>query len=174
MHENAQFVSYLITGAVLVLVVLLRLRRTGQLRPLSLERLWVLPAIYLLIVIVMLVETPPGENGLVWGIGALLVGGLIGWYRGKTIAITVDPATHALNQRTSPASIIFLVALIAVRFGLRTVLVQEASISRLSPATVIDAFVLLALGLLSVQRLEMFLRGRRLLRLARAGAAPPR
>ncbi len=37
--------------------------------------------------------------------------GGIGWYRGKTVTITVDPQHTCLEQNASPAGIIFLVAL---------------------------------------------------------------
>jgi hypothetical protein len=84
------------------------------------------------------------------------------------MAITVDPQTHMLNQQASPAAMIFLVVLVAIRFGLRSVLTEEAGALHVSAAFVTDVFVVFAVGLLAVTRLEMFLRARRLLDEARA------
>jgi hypothetical protein len=139
----------------------------GRDRPLRLDGLWVLPAIYLAIVAVAFAQAPPDITG--WtliGIG-LVLGGLAGWLRGRTISITVDPGTGTLNQRASPLGLILLVVLIAVRYGLRT-LAHEAAPVHLSATTIVDAFLALAFGLIALQRLEMFLRGRRLLAEAKA------
>jgi hypothetical protein len=166
--QGQSLTTYLITGIVVVLVLALRFRRLGKARPLRLEQLWVVPAIYLVAVAITLAETPPDGTGVVWGAGALIIGGAIGWWRGRSVRIMVDPQTHALNQTASPATMILLVALIGLRFGFRAVLGQEAANWHVSSAAILDAFLLLALGLLAVQRLEMFLRGRRLLAAARA------
>ena len=48
---------------VVVLVIALRLRGAGRRRPLRLERLWVVPALYLVLVVTLLVETPPPGIG---------------------------------------------------------------------------------------------------------------
>jgi len=163
--------SYLITGIVILLVLALRMRRVGQMRPLKLERLWVVPVIYLAAVAITLVETPPDTTGLWWCGAALVAGGAVGWWRGRLIAIHVDPVTHALNQTMSIATIVFLVVIIGVRIALREVLGGEARSWNISPATLLDAFMVFALGLLSMQRLEMYLRGSRLLAEARRTAS---
>ncbi|HVW93933.1 MAG TPA: CcdC protein domain-containing protein [Devosia sp.] len=168
MHGNSQLISYLVTGAVIVLILALRLRRMGQARPLKLEQLWVAPAIFLVICAILFLQSPPDATGWLWCLAALVVGGVIGWYRGKTITIAVDPGTHALNQTASPAGMIFLVALILVRLALRSVLAQEAQALHINAAVVVDAFLGLALGVVVLQRLEMLLRARRLLAAAKA------
>ena len=75
--------------------------------------------------------------------------------------ITIDPATHALNQTGSPAAILFIAVLIAVRTGARAAL--GASGFQLDPFAVTDLLMALALGLFAAQRSEMYLRGKRLL-----------
>lgn len=169
MHGNNSLVSYAIMGVAIVLIVALRLRRMGRDRPLKLERLWVLPVLFLVITAVSFAEAPPDETG--WALAAigLLIGGLVGWFRGRTIAIAIDPRTQDLNQRASPAALIFLVVLIALRFGLRTLLASEASTWHVSATAIVGAFLAFALGIIALQRLEMYLRGRRLLMGARAG-----
>jgi len=163
-HPNSQIASFAITIIVIALVLALRWRRMGQARPLKLERLYIFPTIYAAIVAILLVERPPVSiNDWVWCAGALIIGAAIGWYRGKTIAISVDPATHTLNQTASPAGFIFIAGLIVIRLALRTVLAAEAATWNISAAVIVDAFLFLALGLFAAQRLEMYLRGRKLL-----------
>ncbi|MFN1208694.1 hypothetical protein ACKXGD_17270, partial [Enterococcus lactis] len=79
--------------------------------------------------------------------------------------------THAINQQVSPAALIFIVVLIAVRAGLRDVAQSGVGGVHLNALMLTDVLVAMALGLLTVQRLEMYLRARRLLTEARAGAA---
>lgn len=168
MHGQNSLTSYVVMGVAIVLIIALRFRRMGRDRPLRLDGLWVLPAIYLAILVVAFAQTPPDAIGwMLIGIG-LVIGGLAGWLRGRTISITVNPAIGTLNQRASPLALILLVALIAVRYGLRT-LAHEAAPVHLSATTIVDAFLALALGLIALQRLEMFLRGRKLLAAEKAG-----
>src|ERR1700749_1831653 len=112
-----QWMQYGITALVIVAVMALRLRNVGRTRRLRLETLWIVPALYLVIAVAALVAMPP--IGLTWLYIALAfaAGCALGWQRGRMMHITVDPETHALNQRMSPAAMIFLVALIVVRTG---------------------------------------------------------
>lgn len=81
--------------------------------------------------------------------------------------IAVDPETHALNQRMSPAAMLFLVVLVALRSGARALAENDAAL-HLDVAAVTDVLIAFALGLFAAQRLEMYLRARRLLREAAA------
>src|SRR3546814_7046143 len=65
-------------------------------------------------------QRPPQGSG--WAVVAigLVVGAALGWQRGRFMHIHVDPETHALNQRASPAGMLFLVVLIAVKMGAQT------------------------------------------------------
>ena len=99
-----------------------------------------------------------------WGAIALLIGGAMGWWRGRSIAIQVDPETHVINHATSWATI----GLILILFTVRSFSRFETASTGLDPNLVVDLFALSALGILSVARLEMFLRARRLLVEARA------
>ena len=160
------WLSYAVTGAIVLLVLGLRLRRAGQMRPLKLESLWVVPALYLAVAAIMFVQLPP--HGWVWiacGAG-LALGAALGWQRGRLMHISVDPETHALNQKASPAALLFLVALIAVRFIGRS---MAGSGAHVSPAMLTDPLIAFALGMFTLQRVEMYIRARRLLADARAG-----
>ena len=116
-HQNPQWIGMAISFAIIALVIVLRLRRMGKARPLKLEQLWIVPALIGGIAVRMFWTIPPHGLGWVWCALALAAGGLAGWYRGKTITITVDPQTHAINQTTSPATMIFIILLIALQIG---------------------------------------------------------
>lgn len=160
------WVSYVITIGIVVVVMALRMRNMSKMRPLKLGSLWVVPAIYLVVAALMFIQLPPtGWVAIACAVG-LLVGAAVGWQRGKMMHIHVDPETHALNQKASPAAMFFLIALIIVRMGARTVLGQESSVN---PAMLTDPLIALALGMFTLTRLEMYLRAKRLLEEVRGG-----
>jgi len=162
---------YAIGIVVLVVVMAFRLRRMSQTRPLKVEWLWVTPVLLTVLTVVSLIPQPPEGLGWAWLAGGLVVGGALGWYRGKMMHILVDPETHAINTKASPAAMIFIVALIVIRMALRGVAMTEASTLHLSVAVITGAFMTFAIGLFGVQRLEMALRATRLLKEARAAKA---
>ena len=84
---------------------------------------------------------------------------MLGWYRGKTVAIHLDRDTGALMQRSSPLAIVILLALVAAKMAARSV----GSAEHLDVAALTDALLTMALGTFAVMRLEMYLRARRLL-----------
>lgn len=160
------FVGYIVTAVIVSLVLFLRFRSMKRVRPLKLEMLWLVPALYALVTAAVLYQSvPQGIQWLYLGL-ALAVGGLIGWRRGAMMRINIDPETHALNQQASPAAMLFILLIIIVRQGLR----MEASKMGFNAAFLTDLLVVFALGLFSLTRLEMFLRARRMLAQARGGA----
>jgi hypothetical protein len=165
-HPSQQtWISYAITFGIVIVVLALRLRRMGTMRPLKLESLWVVPAIYLAVALLMFWQLPPkGWVAAASAVG-LAVGAAVGWQRGKMMHIHVDPETHALNQKASPAAMLFLIAIIAVRALGRGVLGQEG----VSPAMLTDPLIAFVLGMFTLTRIEMYLRAKRLLEEARAG-----
>ncbi|OYY89769.1 MAG: hypothetical protein B7Y45_10905 [Sphingomonas sp. 28-66-16] len=165
-----QWISYVITAAVVAFVLALRMRRLSRPRPLKVERLWIFPALYLVLASVMLVEFPPiGAQWLLCGV-ALVIGGALGWQRGRMMHIEVDPETHDLQQRASIGALVFIAGLVAVRFGARS-LVGGGGPLHLNTLVLTDVLIVMALGLFTTQRIEMYLRARRLLDAARLARA---
>jgi hypothetical protein len=163
-----QWISYAITAAIVLVVLAIRMRGMRRMRRLRLETLWIVPAVYLVFAVGLFVEFPP--SGVAWAIcaAALAVGAAIGWQRGKLMHIHVDPETHALNQKQSPAAFAIIVVLILVRFGAHELLAQGNYGVHLNAMVVTDVLVAMALGLFSATRAEMYLRAKRLLESARA------
>jgi len=168
---SPQVIGPLIGIVVFAAFFLLRLRRLSRGRPLKLEQIWILPAILVLVAGFVLWRAPPPAGDWPWLAAALAVGAALGWVRGSLMTITVDPQTHAMNVRASPAALIFVVALVAVRFGARSLLSGGAAGWSGHALLIADGFLLFAVGLLGVQRVEMAIRARRLLALARAAKA---
>jgi hypothetical protein len=160
------WVSYAITIGLIIVIMALRMRRMGKMRPLRLETLWVVPIMYLLVGGLMFIQLPPTGSVAIACVVALVIGAAVGWLRGKMMHIHVDPVTHALNQKASPAAMIFLIALIAVRMLGRNFLTAEG----VSPAMVTDPLIAFALGMFTLTRVEMYFRGKRLLEEVRSGA----
>jgi len=154
------WVGYAITIAIIVVVMALRMRRMGQMRPLKLETLWIVPALYLAVAALMFWQLPPRGWVAIASAAGLAVGAAVGWQRGKMMHIHVDPETHALNQKASPAAMFFLIGLIVVRSGARAVLGETGGVS---PAMLTDPLIAFALGMFTLTRIEMYLRAKRLL-----------
>lgn len=169
--KDPNVIGPLIGVLVLVAVMGFRLARANTARPLKIEFLWIMPAYLVAVTGFLLWQMPPRGLEWLWLVVAFLIGAGLGWQRGRMMAIDIDPETHTLSQTQSRAAVLFLIALVAVRFGLRSVLTGEASALHLSLAFVTDVFVVFAVGLLGVTRLEMFIRARRLLTEARAARA---
>jgi hypothetical protein len=165
MHTEAgpSWMQYVMPVIVIAVVMALRWRRMSRARPLKIETLWIVPAIYLLIVGFVFYAAPPSPMGWLWSAVALVVGIVGGWYRGRTMQITVDPATHTLNQKASPAAFLILIVLVVLRKAAGE---ELGGGNPHSPAALLatDIGMAFALGLYSATRLEMALRAKRLLR----------
>lgn len=169
--RDPQTLGPIIGVAIFLAIFTFRMARGRQARPLKLEWMWVMPLFLVSMTALLIRQSPPQGMEWAWLALVFVLGGAIGWQCGRMMAITVDPVTHTLNQQASPAAMFLLLGLFAVRFGLRSVLTEEASVLHLSVAFITDAFVVMALGLLTVTRLEMFLRARRLLADAKSAGA---
>lgn len=166
--------STILPIVIIALVLFLRFRSIGKPTPLRLGLLWILPAFYALLAAGLFISLPPHGLGWLYAALALLLGGALGWQRGRLMQISVDPVTRKLTQTVSPAAMIFIVVLLVLRFGSRSIFGGVASgAGGLHGAALIvtDCLVAMALGFLVMQRVEIFLRAKRLL--AALPATPP-
>jgi hypothetical protein len=168
--SSAQILLFLIP--VLVIVVLAMRNMRG--RKLRLEALWIYPTVLALGGGAMIYEGPaltPLAIGLY--AASIVAGAGVGWYRGRLTQITVDPATHEITSKGSVAGMILILAVFALRYGLRYFLMtpQGSGIAGLGVTRATDALLLFSVGMLIVQRIEMGLRANKLLSEARANKA---
>ena len=152
--------QYLIPLAVFAVIFAFRVRRMSQMRPLKLGQLWIVPAIYLVVVAASLAARPPTAFGWALLAAGTALGAAIGWWRGKTVSIHVDPATGMLSQKASPLGMLILLVLVGAKVAARS----GGQAAHLDVASLTDALLGLALGTFTAMRAEMYLRGRRLLR----------
>ena len=159
---------YLIPLIAVAMIVL----RNARERRLRVEQLWIAPVAFLALTAAALAVQPPPGSLVVGLYGlALAAGAFAGWWRGRLTHITVDPATHALTSRTSPVGMLLIFGVFALRYLLRSFGGETAGMLHVSVTQMTDILMLLAVGLVCAQRLEMALRATRLLNEARSGAS---
>lgn len=156
---------YLVALAFIALAV----TRNARARNLRVERLWIGPAVILAMTLLAFSQqTVPSVGMVALDLLALGVGAALGWWRGRFTRIAVDPQTHALTSQTSPLGMLLILAIFALRSVVRAYATAHAGSLHVSITGITDAFLLLAVGVVCAQRLEMALRASRLLAEARA------
>ncbi|HEX2815130.1 MAG TPA: hypothetical protein VHN39_01960 [Phenylobacterium sp.] len=162
---NAPAWAALIPLVVIALVIL----RNSRARRLRIEGLWVSPVIILVLVgLSFSQQAIPTPLMLGIDIAALVVGAALGWWRARFTTITVDPATHELTSRASALGMLVILGVFAVRYAVRMYATQSASSLGVSANGIADAALVISVGLVCAQRLEIALRATRLLNEARA------
>jgi hypothetical protein len=168
----APFLPFLI----LLPLLYFRMRKLSRPQPLKLGRLWIRPALFILVAALALLA--PQKGGAVvfapldWAIMAVVtaLGAGAGWYWGRTMAIEVHPENGTLMVRGGQAAMLVLVLLILLRTGLRQGAAMEAAAWHLNAVLVADASILFSVALLTARSVEMYLRARKVME--QAGARP--
>jgi hypothetical protein len=162
-HQTGNWVATLLPFVIIAVVLALRFRSMGRVRPLKVGTLWIVPVIYLLLVGSMVYSLPPSRVGWALLAAGVVIGAGLGWYRARFIHIERNPETGALTQRASPIAMLLLLGLVALKLGARAIFGDTAVAHPSSSAMLLtDAFIGFALGLLSATRLELYLRARQL------------
>jgi hypothetical protein len=158
-----------------VLVLLLVVRRGMTARKVKIESMWVMPALLIFAGASMFASAQIPSVMIIGELAAALAGGaVVGWYRGRLTHITIDPATHDLTSKTSPVGLVLVAVLFAARYGIRLAFpgagYGQGSLGSQAGA-IADALTLFGIGAMVVQRLEMWIRCRRLLAEAKGAKA---
>lgn len=162
---SPDFLKTVLPIVVIAIVLTLRLRSMNRVRPLNPGKLWVLPLALVGLAGATLWAHPPSPAGMGIGFVALIVGGFLGWQRGRLIRIDRD-SSGGLTQKASPAALILLVAIIALRFAARSYFgASPDADGQMSEQALIatDALLLFAVGLIATTRVELAIRARRIL-----------
>lgn len=166
--DGAQGASTYLVPLIAIVVIVLRGVRTRILR---IERMWITPALILLaVVLTFVVQPPPRLPVLVAEAFVLGMGAGMGWWRGRTTEIRIDPATHALTSKASPLGMALIAGVFLLRFSFRDYALGHAGQLRVTPVEIADVFLLFAASLVCTQRLEMWIRARRLVAAATTDA----
>lgn len=155
----SSYIPYLIAVFVLALVV----RRSMRGRRIKVDQLWVIPALLTVAAVAAIAQAPPSGLAMIMVlILATLMGAGIGWQRGRLTRINLDPDTGVLTSQASPAGVILIVAVFALRYGLRFWLLQHPG-KGAQALVATDALLLFSVGMISISRIEMWIRCRRLM-----------
>lgn len=160
-----QYIPFIAIGASLVMV-LLRNRAPRTLRP---QYLWITPVVIVALMSLAIRGTSmaPGVrhapfgaiDWLVMAFG-LVLGGVAGWWRGKMTTIEKHP-DGTLKAQASPIGLILIIGLMLGRRALSAWLEPHAAGLGLNGLAVADAFLVFVIGMIVVQRIEMFIRARK-------------
>jgi hypothetical protein len=167
---NAPYWTYMIPLVAIALVIL----RNSRARQLRIETLWIMPIVILALVgLSFSQQGVPSPAMLVIDLGALAADAALGWWRGRLTHISVDPKTHELTSRASPVGMLLILTIFAMRYGVRLYAAQNLNAVGVSANAIADAALVITVGLVCAQRLEIALRATRLLNEARAAASSP-
>jgi hypothetical protein len=156
-------------GLIPLVLIALVILRNSRARRLRIETLWISPVVILVLVgLSFSQQGMPTPLMLGLDIAALAVGAALGWWRARFTKITVNPATHELTSQASPIGMLVILAIFAVRFGVRMYASESATTLGVSAVAIADAALVISVGLVCAQRLEIALRATRLLNEARA------
>ena len=166
-----QIIQLFLPIVILLPVFYFRMRRMSQARPLKLDRMWVLPAIFLAVtVLTLLAPTPPRHPDwalmpldFAWLALAGALGAAAGWQWGRTMAIDVHPENGTLMVKGGQAATMVMAVLILFRLGLREGLSVEAKAWHINMLLVSDVSVVFSALLFTLRSVEMYLRGARVM-----------
>ncbi len=146
----------------------------ARLRRVRIETMWIFPVIFIgLIGFGIYADRPNWSDPVVVAILVVsAVAGLgLGWFRGRLVKITVDPETHTLQSQNSAMGMVILAVIYLIKYAARTFLSGHADDWHISVPAVTDGFLLIALGTIVGRRIEILIRGLRLLKKAREDKA---
>jgi hypothetical protein len=161
--DQHRLVGYAIGGVVFLLILGLRMQRMLQRRPFNPQFVWILPAVFLVMAALAFSAAPPAAVEWAWVAASFGIGAGLGWFRAKTIALTRDPETGQVMAQGTPLAMLLLLALFAVRFGLRAYLQTQSTTIGVRLPVIDDAFLAMAVGLFLARAIEMGVRARTLL-----------
>ena len=162
---DQQTTGYLVAFTVIAVFMGLRIWRGSRARKLKVERMWIRPAIILVFLGLSIYGQPPPMTAPVLaGLAVATAVGLeMGWYRGRMVKVSIDPATHDLTSRASPWGILIFLGLMIVRIAVRLVLREEHDVAGIPVAAIVDGLTLLYAGNVVGLQIEVWMRARKLL-----------
>jgi hypothetical protein len=170
--SDGSITRYLLPLGIAVVIIIARNMRP---RRLQIERLWVLPAIYMVMMVSALVAAPPPVTPVSIGLLVLgfLIGAGLGWQRARFTEIHIHPETHDLTSRSSPIGIIFIFAILVLRYGAAGYLRAHPQTLGIPVVAIGEALLVMVVATLSAQRLEIWRRASLMLAEARGAIGPP-
>jgi len=178
MHPQAANVSPWATLIPIVIAMGVVILRNARARRLRIEAMWIAPVILVALIGLALFGESTARGGLAMtplnvglDVAGVAIGAALGWWRARFTNISIDPATHELTSRASPLGMLVIIAILVLRTAIRTYAAQSnGPLGQWGPPLT-DALLMMSVGLVCAQRLEIYLRASRLLAEARANGA---
>ncbi|HEX4159272.1 MAG TPA: hypothetical protein VHY79_12415 [Rhizomicrobium sp.] len=162
--------SPLFLPLIAVAVLLRRAMRDQKPKRVRFTRLWLFPAILLLVTIPSVLHGP--QSGILASIAwliAMVLGGLIGWYRVHTLEFALDAESGKVTARATQLGALLIVGLIVLRYGADYLIKKSDDGESLVFAT--DALLLFSTATFVARSVHTWIRARALVIAHRA--APP-
>lgn len=158
----------LILALLIMGYILFRNARTRRVR---MERLWVNPALVLLLTGASIARSPPQSlNAIGLETLALILGAVLGWWRGRASRLIVDPQTHEVTRSVSIGGMLLILGIFVLRYVLRIVLGDQTAALHVRAVDIADTLLVLLVGVVCAHRTEWFIRARRMIAQAKAAA----
>ncbi len=166
-HQASQL-QYILPFLIIIPILFFRMRKMSRPEPLKLGRLWMRPVLVLVGCTVVLFLPQPGTpsvlhmTALEWAGLALaaVLGAVAGWHYGKTTAIEVHPENGTLMAKGGIAGMLIIVALVAVKMGLKPALAAEGPALHLDVLLITDATIVFSAALFTARSIEIWLRAK--------------
>lgn len=160
--------AYVVPVLIVVPLLYRRLRKMLQPQELKLRRLWIRPAIYVVLAAVAVLAPTPGAPAVTpsmlgWLVLAGGLGAVAGWQWGRSTALHLHAETGTLMQTGSLAGMIVILVLIALKLGLRFGLQAGAPQLHVNAVLITDISICFSAMLFAVRGLEIFLRARQIM-----------
>src|SRR6185437_7432208 len=160
--------TYVVPVLIVLPLLYRRLRKLLQPQELKLGRLWIRPAIYLVLAAGAILAPTPGapaftSSTLVALVVADALGAAFGWQWGRSTTLHVHPETGTLMQTGSLAGMIVILVLVLLKLGLRFGLKAGAPSLHLNAVLITDVSICFSAMLFAVRGLEIFLRAQRIM-----------
>ncbi len=170
-HQQASQLQYIIPFLIIIPILFFRMRRMSRPQPLKLGQLWIRPALVLLGCGVVLFLPQPGTHSALqmspaeWAGLALaaVIGAVAGWHYGKTTIIDVHPENGTLMAKGGVAGLLIILALVAVRMGLKPALAAEGQSLHLDALLITDASIVFSAALFTARSIEIWLRANKVM-----------
>jgi hypothetical protein len=160
--------NYLIPVLIILPLLYRRLRKVLQPQELKLRRLWIRPAIYVVLAVGAVMAPTPGAPAITFSVLmgmalACIAGAVLGWQWGRSTALHIHPETGSLMQTGSLAGMIVLLVLIVLKLGFRFGLQAGAPQLHINAVLITDISICFSAMLFAVRGLEIFLRARQIM-----------
>ncbi len=148
----------------LLIVALLarRVMRAQKAQAVKMHRLWIVPAILLVMTALTLANGPKPSilAGLAFCVAAV-AGGALGWYRVHTLEFSVDPESGAVLSKSTPFGAFLLVGLLLFRYVVKFALSDEG-IKGVDLVLFTEGGLLFSGGMMIAQSVHTWVRARKL------------